>query len=105
MKRIVLMMAISCFAGSVMASSAYATEPGWVAKEHALLSGETRTATLKLSKLKIKWEDKSTTTKFEVECKKASGEGELKGGFPGTDEMTSLEFEECTLPKGPTGCK
>ena len=36
---------------------------------------------------------------------KASGEVELKGGFPGTDKFTTLTFEECSLIKGPTGCK
>jgi hypothetical protein len=36
---------------------------------------------------------------------KASGEAELKGGFPGTDKLTSLTFEECSLLKAAAKCK
>jgi hypothetical protein len=98
----------ACLGAGALASSAMAVrnEPVWVSKEHTLKSaGETRSAVAKFSKLKIRWEDTSSTSKFEVECKQASGEVELKGGFPGTDKLTALTFEECTLTKGTTGCK
>jgi hypothetical protein len=90
-------------AAGVSAASASATEPVWVVNGHTLKSGETRTVKLKLTNPKVKWED--GTTKFEIECKKATGESELKGGFPGTDQVKALTFEECSLIKGGTSCK
>jgi hypothetical protein len=109
MRKIIWAVAVmsTCVAAGVVSPCAYAAnEPVWVSKEHTLKSSsETRSAVAKFGKLKIRWEDKTTTTKFEVECKKASGEVELKGGFPGKDQLTTLTFEECSLIKGAGGCK
>jgi hypothetical protein len=111
MRRIIgVAVLFACLGAGALASSALAAPPPnesvWVSKEHTLKSAsETRSAVAKFSKLKIRWEDKSTTNKFEVECKQASGEVELKGGFPGTDKLTALTFEECALVKGGTNCK
>jgi hypothetical protein len=87
----------------VAAASASATEVVWVVNGKTLKSGEARTVNLKLTKPKVKWED--GTTKFEIECKKATGESELKGGLPGTDKVVKLTFEECLFVKGGTSCK
>lgn len=79
--------------------------PVWVVNSKTLKSGETDLAVIKFGTLKIRWEDRATGDKFEVECKKSKGEATLKGGFPGKDEIDGLTFEECALVKAPSKCK
>ncbi len=88
----------------IAAASAYAL-PVWLVKGNMLKTSETSKAVSRFGKLTLKWEDKSTKTAFEAECKKASGEVTLKGGEPGTDEFKTLTYEECALLKGGAGCK
>src|SRR4029077_11324378 len=91
----------------VVSASAFA-EPVWVVKGGVLKSSEIAKATIKFGKLKMTWEDKVAKTKFEAECKKATGEAELKGGEPGTDQLQSFKFKECALPEAvetATGCE
>jgi hypothetical protein len=107
MRRLVSAAVISvALSATGIACSVASASPVWVSKEHTLkTSSETRTVLVKFGKLKVRWEDRTTTNRFEVECKKASGEAELKGGFPGTDQLTSFTFEECSLIKAATKCK
>lgn len=103
-KLVILALLASLVAGGVMAASADAA-PLWEVKGKILkTSSETSSAVVSFGKLTIKWEDKSSGTKFEAECKKASGTAELKGGDPGTDKVKTLTFKECVLSKGETGC-
>jgi hypothetical protein len=101
---IVVGLLVVLFVAGVSAASAYAS-PLWVVKGKGLKSSETSKAVLKFGKSTIKWEDKSTKTKFKVECKNVSGKVELKGGEPGTDKLQAFAFEECVLVEGASGCK
>ena len=101
----IVVLLLALLGAGALASVALAAEPVWVSNSHTLLTGETKTVVAAFSNQKIRWEDKSTAIKFEVECKKAKGEAELKGGFPGTDKLSALALEECTLVKMATGCK
>jgi hypothetical protein len=103
--RLTVVVLLAVFAaGGVVSAAAYAV-PVWLVKGKTLGSSETALATVKFGKLTIKWEDSATETKFEAECKKASGEAELKGGEPGTDKLQTLKFKECTLLKAAKGCE
>lgn len=99
---LIVLAAALALGGAGDASSALGTQL-WKVSGKFLKSSETSTAKVKIGKQTISWESEST--KFEVECKKASGEVELKGGAPGTDKGKSLAFEECSLVKGGTGCE
>jgi hypothetical protein len=89
--------------GLVGAASAFAS-PLWLVKGAVLKASEAISAPVKFGVLKFKWEEKTSGTKFEAECKRASGRMELDGGGPGKDKVRSLSFKECTLTKGGTEC-
>ena len=103
-RTMMLSLLIVVVIGGVGSASADATLV-WLVKGKTLASSETGSATVSFGKLTIKWEDSSTKETFEAECKKASGEAELKGGEPGTDKLQSLKFKECSLLKAPTKCE
>jgi hypothetical protein len=66
--------------------------------EKELVSGETRTLKFKSGITKLK------TTAATIECKTDKGTGNIKGGWPGTNEGT-IEFEGCTAKSGTEECK
>ena len=103
-KIILLSLTVVLAMGATTSASVYAS-PVWLVKGKTLKSSETSTASIAFGKLTIKWEDSTTKTKFEAECKKASGETELNGGEPGTDKVQMLKFKECSLVAAAKGCE
>jgi hypothetical protein len=121
--RLIGLALMAVFAMSAVAvSSASAAKNGphwWVCEKHAgglfteslcktsgagtfeskeLLGGETRNLKFKSGITKLK------TAAALIECKTDKGTGNIKGGWPGTNEGT-IEFEGCTAKSGTEECK
>jgi hypothetical protein len=103
-RAVVLVLLVMSAVGVATASSAYAGAV-WVVNGVTLKTSETSSVAVGFGPLLLKWEDITSGTRFEGECKKTSGKEELKGGNPGKGKVQSLMFKECALIKGETGCK